>query len=98
MAEKESIHEKGNTEQQINIAARLQLLWLERMESMLTDEDDEGNSLMTSTDMATLARVLMHNGWRFDPNKLPQALRDKITANVAFDDELPEPAIAPIDR
>lgn len=59
-------------QKQIKIAARLQLKWLERMETLL----DEGT--ITSTDMATLARVLLSNGWNLDPSRLPKGLRDKL--------------------
>lgn len=57
---------------QLDIAQRLQQKWLERMEVLL----DEG--AITSTDMATLARVLMANGWTLDPTKIPSGLRDKL--------------------
>lgn len=61
---------------QIEIAERLQLLWLERMEVMM----NEGT--ITSTDMATLARVLLANGWVLDPAQLPQGLRGKLTEAI----------------
>lgn len=61
---------------QIEIAERLQLRWLERMEVMM----DEGT--ITSTDMATLARVLLANGWVLDPAQLPQGLRGKLTEAI----------------
>ncbi len=83
---------KENQQAQIDIAERLQLKWLEHMESLLNGDQEEGTG-MTSTDLATLARVLMHNGWTIDPAKLPQGLREKITAKVDFDDDLPAPSL-----
>lgn len=67
-------------EEQVAIAERLQLKWLVRMEKLL----DEGT--ITSTDMATLVRFLIANGWTLDPSRLPQGLRDKLTANVSPED------------
>lgn len=47
-------------------------MWLKHMEKLL----DSGE--ITSTDMATLARVLLQNGWSLDESRLPQSLRDKM--------------------
>lgn len=74
--------------EQLEIAERLQLLWLRRMERLLE------SGMITSTDMATLARLLMQNGWSLDPNALPQGLRDKITTPVSFEDDDDEDFIA----
>lgn len=74
--------ERARKQRQIDIAERLQQKWLERMEYLL----DSGE--ITSTDMATLARVLLQNGWSLDPSDLPQSLRDKLTKRVSFDDDL----------
>lgn len=74
--------ERELRQQQVDIAKRLQEKWLKRMEYLL----DTGE--ITSTDMATLARVLLQNGWSLDPNDLPQTLRDKLTKRVSFDDDL----------
>lgn len=68
------------SEQQIELAARVQSKWLRRMDWLL----DHG--LVTSTDMATLARVLLQNGWSLDPARLPKGLRDKLTAHIPVDD------------
>ena len=65
-----------NRQQQIEIAERLQQLWLERMEVLLTSGD------ATSTDLATIARVLIMSGWTLDPHQLPQGLRDKLTSAI----------------
>jgi len=66
---------------QLDIAGRLQLKLLERFEQLL----DEGE--LSSTDAATLARLLMQNGWALDPALIPQGLKDKLTKKVEFDDE-----------
>ena len=72
---------------QLDIKTRLETKWLERMEKLI----DSGE--VTSTDMATLARVLQNNGWVIDETKLPQHLRDKLTSHVSpeelEDDVLP---------
>ena len=66
---------------QVELAERLQVLWLERMETLLNDGE------ITSTDLATLARVLLANGWTLDPTRLPTSLREKLTKHVEFDAE-----------
>lgn len=76
---------KGGNEQ-ITIAKRLQLKWLLRMERLLDD------GTVTSTDLATLARVLAANGWQLDESRLPKNLKDKLTKNVSFDDDLDDDA------
>jgi len=82
-------------EEQVEIAQRLQSKWLRHMEKLL----DEGT--ITSTDMATLGRVLVMNGWTLDPKRLPKQLKDLMTTFplklVDFDEddepkrELPPP-------
>lgn len=74
-----------NQEQQIDIAERLQAKWLLHMEKLLD------NGSITSTDMATLSRWLMANGWSLDPSKLPSQLREKLVDTMPEDafDELP---------
>lgn len=69
--------------EQIDLAAELQLLWLKRMKKLFED------GTITSTDMATLARVLMQNGWTIDPHQLPQSLKDKMKKSdpTVFDDD-----------
>ena len=62
-----------NNDLQVDIAERLQMKLLQRLEHLL----DEGE--ITSTDLATLARLLMSNGWSIDPTKMPQGIKDKIT-------------------
>lgn len=71
-------------DEQIALAERLQGKWLTHMEKML----DAGT--ITSTDMATLCRWLMANGWSLDPSKMPQKLRSLVgeIGEDAFD-ELP---------
>lgn len=65
---------------QLEIAARLQEKWLQRMEFLL----DHG--MITSTDLATLSRVLLQNGWSLDPKRLPKGLQ-ALVSKVEFDDE-----------
>lgn len=65
-----------NTQKQLEIAERLQTKWLIRMEAMI----DDGS--VTATDLATLARFLMANGWTLDPSRMPQGLRDKLTSHL----------------
>ena len=60
--------------EQIEVAKRLQTKWLLHMERLL----DEGE--VTSTDLATIARLLSQNGWVLDSSRLPSRLRDKLTA------------------
>jgi hypothetical protein len=66
----------ADTKEQREIAERLQLKWLQRMEKLI----DQGE--VTSTDMATLARVLMANGWNLDPAALPTGLADKLSTAI----------------
>lgn len=67
--------------EQIELAKRLQMYWLEEMENRFKAGE------ITSTDMATLARVLMRNGWTLDPSQLPEDLREKLsTTNLDFED------------
>jgi len=72
---------------QLEIKERLETMWLVHMEKLLQSGE------ITSTDMATLARVLMQNGWVIDAGKLPQQLRDKLTSNVSFEGDEEEPKI-----
>ena len=79
-----------NIQDQIDISKRLQVLWLTHMEKLL----DSGT--ITSTDMATLARVLLHNGWSLDPKHLPKSIQDLMTKTlklVDFGDDAEAPAI-----
>lgn len=69
-----------NVQKQLDIAERLQLKWLERMEVLFD------NGEITSTDMATLSRFLQSNGWSLDPARLPKGLRDKLTSHVSTDE------------
>ena len=62
---------------QIAIAERLQLKLLRRFEALL----DSGE--LQATDAATLARLLMSNGWSIDPGKVPASLRGILTASIS---------------
>ena len=66
----------GPKKEHLEIAERLQLALLKYFETKLAD-----NSL-TDTGAATLARLLMQNGWSLDPSQMPEGLRGKLTANV----------------
>lgn len=57
---------------QIELANSLQLKWLKHMDKLFDD------GTITSTDLATLARLLMSNGWSLDPHTIPQRLKDKL--------------------
>jgi hypothetical protein len=63
------------------IAARLQLKWLRHMEFLI----DSGE--LTAADRKTLYVALKENGWQFDPSRVPQGLKDKLTSTIAFDDD-----------
>lgn len=76
-------------EQQIQIAERLQLLLLENFQTLL----DSGE--MTPTDRATLARLLMQNGWSLDPSRLPKGLQDLLTTQID-PEELDDDDIIPL--
>jgi len=69
----------SNTERQLKQAALAELLQdklLQYFEKKL-----DGDAL-TDTGAATLARLLMANGWSLDPNRLPQGIREKLTRTV----------------
>lgn len=59
-------------EEQREVADRLQGKWLLHMERLLD------NGTISSTDMATLSRWLMANGWSLDPSKMPQKIRSLV--------------------
>jgi hypothetical protein len=80
----------SSNEEQVGIAARLQSKLLHHFEKLLT----EGTA--TSTDLATIARMLIANGWSFDPARMPRQLKDLMTTRVPlklldFNDEPDEP-------
>jgi hypothetical protein len=79
------VAEKLTNDEQVDIAERLQGKWLKHMEKML----DAGT--ITSTDMATLARLLLASGWNLDPSKVPEKLRNKLIEEIGEDtfEELP---------
>ncbi len=61
---------------QIDIATRLQEKLLKRFEKALDD------GTLQATDAATLARLLMANGWNIDPAKVPTSLRSILTTHL----------------
>jgi hypothetical protein len=83
---------KEEKEKQIAISERLQTRWLEHMEKLLTDGS------ITSTDLATLSRFLMANGWTLDVTRLPQGLKDKLTSGISPDDFSNDGDVIPIHR
>lgn len=50
---------------------------------------------LTSTDRATVVRMLMANGWSLDPSQLPKNLRDKLTSAIRFDDDVDDTEARP---
>jgi hypothetical protein len=72
------------SDSQITIAERLQLKLLQRFEALI----DEGE--LSSTDAATLTRLLMANGWTLDPKKIPAGIRDKLTKVIDINDYVSE--------
>jgi hypothetical protein len=74
---------------QIELAEKLQLMLLQDFNEQLT------NKTLTPTDRATLARLLMQNGWSIDPALLPKGLRgvltDKVDASVISEDDADVP-------
>lgn len=63
-----------NNKTQIAIAERLQLLLMQRWETLLTNPMAD----VSPTEISTIAKVLRDNGWSIDPSKLPVGLRDKL--------------------
>lgn len=59
---------------QIEIAERLQLLILQRWETLLTNPLAE----VSPTEISTMAKTLRDNGWSIDPAMIPQGLRSKL--------------------
>lgn len=69
-------------EQQVELAEELQMLLLQEFKKRFRSGE------ITSTDLATLSRLLIQNGWTLDPADLPQDLRDHITREVSFDEDI----------
>lgn len=63
-------------QEQIEIAEKLQLKLLNHFDAML----DKGT--LSATDAATLARLLMANGWSIDPKSVPTGLRAILTEGL----------------
>lgn len=83
---------KEEKEKQIAISERLQTMWLEHMETILKA------GTITSTDLATLSRFLMANGWTLDVTRLPQGLKDKLTSGIKAEDFANDGDVIPIQR
>ena len=78
--------------EQIDLLDEIQTLLLKDLVKQLKDETT------TSTDRATIIRMLKDFGWDLDPSRVPQALKDKLTKQVAFDADLEGDAPAQIMR
>ena len=76
---------KPNAEQ-VEIAEELQTMLLKEFRTKLR----EGTA--TSTDLATLARLLQNNGWTINPADLPQDLQSYITSEVDPEADLEQDA------
>lgn len=72
--------DQDRVQEQIDIAERIQIKWLKRMETLLD------NGEITPTDMSTLERFLRNNGWSLDPARLPKGLADKLTSKITPDE------------
>lgn len=70
----------ADKKEQIKIAERLQLALLKRFEKQLEDGS------ITSTDAATLTRLLSQNGWTLDETRIPQGLKGKLTQGLSAAD------------
>ena len=81
----------GVKQEQVDKAEQLQELLLDDLIKLFK----EGEA--TSTDRATLARLLKDNGWSVDPSMVPQDLRDKLTSKIAPGDDI-EDGVVPISR
>lgn len=71
-------------EDQIARAERIQEKLLERWERLL----DSGE--VSSTEVAVITKMLRDSGWTLDPARLPQGIKDKLTADIdptQFDDD-----------
>jgi hypothetical protein len=71
---------EDRTQSQLELTERLQDKLLRRFETLL----DEGT--ITSTDMATLTRLLLMSGWNLDRAKIPQSLQAKLTTHLDPED------------
>ena len=81
----------GVKQEQVDKAEQLQELLLDDLIRLFK----EGEA--TSTDRATLARLLKDNGWSVDPSMVPQELRDKLTSKIAPGDDIDDDVV-PISR
>jgi hypothetical protein len=66
----------ADKQKQIELAERLQDMLLLYFETKLKE------GTLTDTGAATLARLLMANGWSLDPSRLPTTIKDKLTRTI----------------
>lgn len=76
--------------EQMELAERLQMKLLNRFDTLL----DEGT--ITSTDVATLVRLLSMNGWVLDATRVPSGLRSKLTLGLSVNDFTNDGKVVPI--
>ena len=81
----------GVKQGQVDKAAYLQELLLDDLIVLFESGD------ATSTDRATLARLLKDNGWSVDPSMVPQELMEKLTSKIAPGDDIDDDVV-PISR
>ncbi len=71
-----------NDADEIEALKRIRRKMLAHWESLLDNKE------ITATDMATLTRLANQNGWVLDATRLPERLKDKLTAT--FDPTVPD--------
>ena len=81
----------GVKQDQVDKAEQLQELLLDDLIKLFKDGE------ATSTDRATLARLLKDNGWSVDPSMVPQELKEQLTSKIAAGDDI-EDDVVPISR
>lgn len=81
----------GVKQDQVDKAEKLQELLLDDLITLFKD------GKATSTDRATLARLLKDNGWSVDPLMVPQDLQDQLTSKIEPGDDIDD-SVVPISR
>ena len=81
----------GVNEAQVKKAEQLQDLLLDDLIKMF----EAGEA--TSTDRATLAKLLRDNGWSVDASQVPQELKSQLTSSIQAEEDIPD-GVIPISR
>lgn len=81
----------GVKQGQVDKAEKLQELLLDNLIKLFED------GTATSTDRATLAKLLRDNGWSVDPLMIPQDLKDQLTSKLKPGDDIDD-SVVPISR